>query len=54
MQHRSFHNAAKHAQEALPGIIEHLLGMDYNIVPVSEILLKGEYEMDYTAKMCPL
>lgn len=48
-----FHNAAKHTPEALPGIIEKLLGDGYRIVPVSEILLTGEYEMDHTGKMCP-
>lgn len=48
-----FHNAAKHTPEALPSIIEHLLGNGYKIVPVSEILLEGEYEMDHTGKMCP-
>ncbi len=49
-----FHNAAKHTPEALPGIIEHLLSNGYKIVPVSEILLQGEYEMDHTGKMCPV
>ena len=48
-----FHNAAKHTPEALPGIIEKLLADGYKIVPVSEILLKGEYEMDHTGRMCP-
>ena len=48
-----FHNAAKHTPEALPGIIEKLLSDGYKIVPVSEILLTGEYEMDHTGKMCP-
>jgi len=47
-----FHNAAIHTPEALPGIIEKLLGDGYKIVPVSEILLTGEYEMDHTGKMC--
>ena len=48
-----FHNAAKHTPEALPGIIEELLRDGYRIVPVSEILLQGEYSMDHTGKMCP-
>lgn len=48
-----FHNAALHTPEALPGIIEYLQSNGYNIVPVSEILLEGEYEMDHTGKMCP-
>ena len=49
-----FHNAAKHTPEALPGIIEKMLGDGYKIVSVSEILLTGEYEMDHTGKMCPV
>ena len=49
-----FHNAAKHTPEALSGIVEKLLGDGYKIVPVSEILLTGEYEMDHTGKMCPV
>lgn len=48
-----FHNAAKHTPEALPGIIEGLLADGYEIVPISQILLKGEYEMDHTGRMCP-
>lgn len=48
-----FHNAAKHTPEALPGIIEYLLGNGYKIVPVSEILLEGEYSIDHTGRMCP-
>ena len=47
-----FHNAAKHTPDALPGIIEYLLSNGYKIVPVSEILLKGEFDMDHTGKMC--
>ena len=48
-----FHNAAKHTPEALPGIIEYLISDGYKIVPVSEILLAGEYTIDHTGKMCP-
>ena len=46
-----FHNAAKHTPEALPGIIEYLLSEGYEIVPVSEILLTGSYEIDNTGMM---
>ncbi|MDO4749515.1 MAG: polysaccharide deacetylase family protein [Eubacteriales bacterium] len=48
-----FHNAAKHTPEALPGIIEALLADGYHIVPISELLLTGEYEMDHTGRMVP-
>lgn len=47
-----FHNAALHTPEALAGIIEYLLANGYNIVPVSELLLTGEFEMDHTGRMC--
>ena len=46
-----FHNAAKHTPEALPGIIEYLLSEGYSIVPVSELLLTGEYDIDNTGRM---
>lgn len=48
-----FHNAAKHTPEALADIIEYLLGEGYSIVPVSEILLDGDYELDHTGRMYP-
>ena len=41
-----FHNAAKHTPEALPGIIEQLLAQGYKIVPVSQLLLQGDYQID--------
>jgi len=47
-----FHNAAKNTPEALPSIIEKLLADGYTPVPVSELLLQGDYEMDHTGKMC--
>lgn len=47
-----FHNAAIHTPEALPDVIETLLADGYNIVPVSELLLQEEYEMDHTGRMC--
>ena len=48
-----FHNAAKHTPEALPDILEYLLANGYRAVPVSELLLRGDYEIDHTGKMCP-
>ena len=47
-----FHNAAKHTPEALSGIIEALIADGYQIVPVSEILLSGEYTIDHTGMQC--
>ena len=46
-----FHNAAKHTPEALPGIIEYLISEGYQIVPVSELLLDGAYDIDNTGRM---
>lgn len=43
-----FHNAALHTPEALPGIIEALLADGYTFVPISEIIISGEYNVDYT------
>lgn len=48
-----FHNAAEHTPEALPGIIEALLADGYTIVPISELLLSGNYTVDHTGRMCP-
>ena len=48
-----FHNAALHTPEALPGIIEKLLRDGYTFVPISEIILDGEYTIDHTGRQCP-
>ena len=48
-----FHNAALHTPEALPGIIETLLQNSYSIIPISQILLDGEYSIDHTGRQCP-
>ena len=48
-----FHNAALHTPEALPSIIEYLLQNGYDIVPVSEIILSGDYYIDHTGRQCP-
>ncbi len=45
-----FHNAAEHTPEALPSIIEALIQDGYELVPVSQLLLDGEYEIDHTGK----
>ena len=46
-----FHNAALHTPEALPGIIEYLQSNGYRIVPVGELLLTGETQIDHTGRM---
>jgi polysaccharide deacetylase family sporulation protein PdaB len=45
-----FHNAAENTPAALPAIIEGLLAEGYSLVPVSEILLTGDYKIDHTGK----
>lgn len=47
-----FHNAAKNTPEALSDIIEYLIANGYEIVPVSELLLTGDYQIDNTGMMC--
>lgn len=49
-----FHNAALHTPEALPYIIESLLQEGYTFVPISELILKGEYTIDHTGRQCPV
>ncbi len=48
-----FHNAAKHTPEALPGLIEDLIGQGYTLVPISELILDGDYTIDHTGRQCP-
>jgi len=48
-----FHNAAENTPEALPAIIEALLADGYTIVPVSQLILSGDYTIDSTGKQCP-
>ena len=53
-----FHNAALHTPEALPTIIEALLQEGYTFVPISQLILPGEYHTDYTidhtGRQCPV
>jgi len=48
-----FHNAALHTPEALPGILETLIQEGYTFVPISQILLTGDYTIDHTGRQCP-
>ncbi|MDR2514906.1 MAG: polysaccharide deacetylase family protein [Christensenellaceae bacterium] len=45
-----FHNNSQYITEALPLILDQLLAKGYEIVPVSEILLQGDYIIDNTGK----
>ena len=52
-----FHNAALHTPEALPGILDCLLQNGYEVVPVSRLILPGQYgedfTIDHTGRQCP-
>lgn len=47
------HNGAENTPEALPMIIECIQELGYEIVPISELLPKGEYTTDHTGMMIP-
>lgn len=46
------HNGAKNTPVALPMVIEGIKNAGYEIVPISQILLKGAYYTDVDGKMC--
>ena len=52
-----FHNAALHTPEALPAILDWLLGNGYQVVPVSQLLLPGtlgtDFNIDHTGRQVP-
>lgn len=48
-----FHNGAENTPEALPLILEKLQRDGYEIVPVSELILRDNYMVDGTGKQCP-
>ena len=48
-----FHNGAENTPAALPGILEQLQSRGYEIVPVSQLILKENYTIDSTGKQCP-
>ena len=48
-----FHNAGEHTPEALPDILNYLLGEGYEIVPISKLLLTNEETyIDHTGRQC--
>lgn len=47
-----FHNAAKHTPEALPKILDALTNEGYEIVPISELIMKDNYKIDANGKQC--
>lgn len=47
-----FHNGAENTPAALPGILERLQSQGYEIVPISQLILKENYTIDGTGKQC--
>ncbi|QUI22011.1 polysaccharide deacetylase family protein [Vallitalea pronyensis] len=45
-----FHNDAKYTPEALPAILKGLQDEGYEIVPISEIIIRDDYYMDHTGR----
>lgn len=48
-----FHNDSNDIANALPTVIKHYQGLGYTIIPVSELLLEGEYTIDVQGKQHP-
>lgn len=44
------HNGAKHTAEALDEMLTKLKAQGYEIVPISELLIKENFHMDVTGK----
>lgn len=49
-----FHNDAKYTPEALPGILEGLIQKGYSFVPVSQLILTENYQIDHAGRQCPM
>lgn len=48
-----FHNAALHTPEALPRILEYLINEGYTVLPISQLILTGDYTIDHTGRQFP-
>lgn len=48
------HNGAKYTKDALPSVIEGLQKKGYEIVPISELIYKENYEMDTQGRQHPI
>lgn len=48
-----FHNDSNDILNALPTVIKHYQALGYTIVPVSQLLLQGEYTIDVQGKQHP-
>ena len=48
------HNGAKYTADALDALIEGLQGEGYEIVPVSQLILRKDYHMDHEGRQIPM
>ena len=48
------HNAAKNTPAALPGIFDTLIQQGYTFVPISELILRENFDMDHTGRQIPV
>lgn len=48
------HNGAKYTKDALPSIIEGLQKKGYKLVPISQLIYTGDYEMDHEGRQHPI
>ena len=48
-----FHNDAKYTPQALDTILKGLKGKGYEIIPVSELIHRGKYELDHEGRQIP-
>ena len=48
-----FHNGGEHTAEALPMILAELQSRGYEIVPVSQLILRENYTIDHTGRQKP-
>lgn len=47
------HNGAKYTKDALEAVITGLQEEGYEIVPISELIIKEDYYMDHEGRQCP-
>ena len=48
-----FHNDAKYTPQALDTILKGIKEKDFEVVPISELIHRGEYEMDHEGRQIP-
>ena len=49
-----FHNDSNDIVNALPSVIQYYQGLGFEIIPVSQLLLNGDYTIDVQGKQHPV